>query len=70
VPLGEASEAYRIRVRQGGQVVREVTVASPGWTYAAAQRLADGVLGPWRLEVAQVSDRFGAGAWRGIDLAG
>ena len=70
VPLGEAAEAYRIRVRQGGQVVREVTVAAPGWTYAAGQRLADGVLGPWRVEVAQVSERFGAGAWRGIDLAG
>jgi hypothetical protein len=70
VPLGEASEAYRVRVRQGGQLVREVTVGVSGWTYPAAQRLADGVLGPWRLEVAQVSDRFGAGPWRGIDLAG
>jgi hypothetical protein len=70
VPLGEAAEAYRVRVLLGAAVVREATVGVPGWTYPAAQRLADGVLGPWRVEVAQVSDRFGAGAWRGIDLPG
>lgn len=68
VPLGEASEAYRVRVWQGASLRREVTVSGPGWTYPVGQRLADGVTGPWRVEVAQVSDRFGAGAWRVLEL--
>lgn len=68
VPLGEATETYRVRVRQGEAVRREVTVAAPEWVYTTADRLADGVLGPWRVEVAQVSDRYGAGLWRGMDL--
>ena len=68
-PLGEAAESYRIRVRQAEAVRREVTVAAPEWVYTTAQRLADGVLGAWRVEVAQVSDRYGPGLWRGLDLA-
>jgi len=68
VPLGEAAESYRIRVRQGAAVRREVVVSQPEWVYSAAQRLADGVSGEWRVEVAQISDRFGAGLWRGMDL--
>lgn len=70
VPLGEATERYRVRVWQGSAMRREVTVTEPGWTYGAAERLSDGILGPWRMEVAQVSDRFGAGLWRGVDISG
>jgi hypothetical protein len=70
VPLGEATERYRVRVWQGSAMRREVTVSEPGWTYGAAERLSDGILGPWRMEVAQVSDRFGAGLWRGVDISG
>ena len=70
VPLGEAVEQYRLRVWQGDSLRREVSVGVPGWTYPAAQKLADGIGGPWRVEVAQVSDRFGAGLWRGINLVG
>jgi hypothetical protein len=68
VPLGEAAEAYRVRVIVAGQVRREATVAVPHWAYPAALRAADGIAGAWRVEVAQVSDRFGPGPFRGIDL--
>lgn len=68
VPLGEAGELYRIRVRVGAAVFREVTVDTPEWVYPGVQRTADGIAGEWRVEVAQVSDRFGAGLWRTIAL--
>ncbi|TMV77205.1 hypothetical protein FGG78_27495, partial [Thioclava sp. BHET1] len=48
VPLGEAQEAYLLRVRVGGEIRREVTLAAPGWTYDAAMQQADGALGPFR----------------------
>ena len=70
VPLGEETERYRVRVWQGETLRREVTVGEAGWTYSTAARLADGILGAWRVEVAQVSDRYGAGAWRRLDLPG
>ncbi len=69
VPLGEDREEYLVRVRQGTQVVREALVAVPSWSYPLAQRLADGVAGETvRLEVAQLSDRFGAGPFAGLDV--
>ncbi|MCO6381890.1 glycoside hydrolase/phage tail family protein [Oceanicola sp. 502str15] len=61
VPLGEASEAYVVRVVQGGAVIRETTVSSPGWTYGAAVQSGDGVTGAFELHVAQISERFGPG---------
>ncbi len=61
VPLGEESESYAIRVRQGSAVLSEASVGSPQWTYSAAAQAADGV-GPGAvLEVAQVSARVGPG---------
>lgn len=59
VPLGEESEAYLVRVMRGSEVVREVEVGAPSWTYAAAARVSDGP--GCRLEVAQLSRAFGAG---------
>ncbi len=61
VPLGEESEAYRIRVLSGATVLREETSASPQWSYSAASQAADGVSAGDRLEVAQLSARYGAG---------
>ena len=61
VPLGEESEAYRVRVRQGGTVLREVTVTAPAWSYPAADQAADGVTAGAEIEVAQVSARYGPG---------
>ncbi|MDY6861056.1 MAG: host specificity protein, partial [Pseudomonadota bacterium] len=71
VPLGEAQEQYLIRVRDSGEaVLREVTVAAPSWTYGAAQQAGDGVAAPYFIDVAQVSERFGAGFFKRIVING
>jgi len=67
VPLGEEKETYLLRVLRGGTVRREVEVTSPAWIYTAVQRAGDGP-GPLRIEVAQVSQRFGPGPFRSLDL--
>ena len=61
VPLGEERESYRLRILQGGSVLREVTVGTPHWTYPAALQAADGVTAGAEIEVAQISARFGPG---------
>ncbi len=66
VPLGEETEAYRVRVRSGTAVLREARVSTAAWTYAAEAQLADGVVAGDVVEVAQISARYGAGpvvAW-------
>ena len=68
VPLGEEAEAYVVTVRQGGAVLRRVTVNAPGWAYTLADRLADGASGSLSIGVAQVSARFGPGPERLIAL--
>lgn len=70
VPLGEAREAYLVRVRSDGRVVREAEVDRPAWTYRAADRAADGVAGSFTLSVAQVSDRFGPGLFTEVEIDG
>jgi hypothetical protein len=47
--------------------MRELEVTSSAWTYIAALRSEDGP-GPLRIEVAQVSQRFGPGPFRSLDL--
>jgi hypothetical protein len=69
VPLGEDSEAYRVQVRDGNDVVRDVTVAEPEWLYSVADRYADGISGGYRIAVAQVSQRYGHGPWAELDLS-
>ncbi|MPQ94047.1 hypothetical protein F8R15_09530 [Thioclava sp. JE_KL1] len=61
VPLGEVSERYRVRVLEGQAIRREVIVSAPGWTYGAAERAKDGMIGAPSFEVAQISDVFGPG---------
>ncbi len=61
VPLGEDSEAYRVQVVSGAQVLRSETVNSPTWTYNAAAQAADGVRVGDHITVAQISARYGAG---------
>ena len=68
VPLGETTEAYLVRVLQNDIILREDTVAQQSWTYSAAQQSADGVAGAAQLQVAQMSDRFGPGLFRSIDI--
>lgn len=69
VPLGEESEQYIVRVRQGATIVREVNVSSPVWTYSAQQRAADALSGLATIEVAQISARYGPGLFASVDLA-
>lgn len=68
VPLGENTESYVIRVVQASVILREETSATPSWTYPATAQVSDGVSGPYQIEVAQMSDRFGAGPFRYVLL--
>ena len=68
VPLGENSESYVARVIQADVILREETVVSPAWTYLASAQTADGIAGPYRIDVAQMSDRFGPGPFRSLQL--
>ncbi len=68
VPLGEETEAYLLRIVKNGAVLRAVDLAEPGWIYPAALRAADGATGAVGIEVAQVSARFGPGAFARIAL--
>ena len=70
VPLGEVSERYRLWVRAAGTLRREVTVASPSWTYTGADQAADGVGASFSVEVAQLSDRVGPGHLARIEIDG
>ncbi|MFP4406596.1 MAG: host specificity protein, partial [Rhodosalinus sp.] len=71
VPLGEEAELYLVRVTgPGGTVLREVQSAGPDWLYPAAQRAADAGAGPRRIEVAQVSARYGPGPFASAPVPG
>ncbi|RLL63907.1 baseplate multidomain protein megatron [Paenirhodobacter hankyongi] len=69
VPLGEASELYLVRVIEGTTVRREATVNTPAWSYSRAQAAADGITGPFAIEVMQISEVFGPGLSARIALA-
>jgi hypothetical protein len=61
-PLGEVSERYRVRLHDAaGALVREVETTAPEWTYAAADKAADGLTGLITFAVAQVSESYGPG---------
>jgi GTA TIM-barrel-like domain/Putative phage tail protein len=68
IPLGEAQEAYRIRILRGETVLRELIVSTAYWTYTASAQSADGAMADDLFEVAQLSERYGAGfaARRGL----
>lgn len=68
VLLNEESESYVLRIMDGQSVVREVTTSTLAYTYTAAQKALDGVSAPYGVEVAQVSQRFGAGPFRRIEI--
>jgi hypothetical protein len=70
VPLGEERELYRVQVWAGGVLLREEEVAAPTWSYPVALQTADGVTAPFEIDVAQISDRFGAGPSRRITING
>ncbi|SFP48711.1 baseplate multidomain protein megatron [Tranquillimonas alkanivorans] len=64
VPLGEAVEAYLVRVVKDGAVVAEARVSAPEWVWE------DPVAPPFAVEVAQISDRFGPGLFRRSNVDG
>jgi hypothetical protein len=68
VPLGEASEVYLVRVRVDGAIRRQAQVPAPVWVYQMTEQAADAVSGPFQIEVAQMSDRFGPGLFRRISI--
>ncbi|ETW13994.1 hypothetical protein ATO8_03851 [Roseivivax marinus] len=68
VPLGEETEAYRVRVIRDGTILREATVSGPRWDYGAAALSGDLSGGPVTLRVAQLSARFGDGPEARLDL--
>ncbi|MCB1388265.1 MAG: glycoside hydrolase/phage tail family protein [Rhodobacteraceae bacterium] len=70
VPLGEETEAYVLRIRYLGSVVHQANLSAPGYVYPAAQQSADGVSGPFTIEVAQVSASFGPGLVASLDVEG
>jgi hypothetical protein len=69
VPLGEDFEAYVLRIMQGEDIKAEYSSNQPQFTYSQAMQAADGVTGPFRVEVAQLSARYGPGPFRSISLA-
>ena len=68
VPLGEEGEAYLVRVRINGVVLREEMSNGPHWHYPAAQKTADGVVGGYDVEVAQISASYGAGLFATLSV--
>jgi hypothetical protein len=71
VPLGETYEAYRLRVLDEiGALVRQVDLSAPTWAYSMAMQTADGITGDYSVEVAQISERFGAGSFARIEING
>ncbi|MBF9057284.1 hypothetical protein HKCCA1065_11855 [Rhodobacterales bacterium HKCCA1065] len=62
VSLGEAREAYLLRIRKDGIVLREVSLDQPNYRYGGA----DIAPAPFDIEVAQISDSFGAGPFARI----
>jgi hypothetical protein len=63
VPLGEATEAYRVWIYDGSTLVRTENVTTDSYTYSAADIASDGFVSTdtIRIEVAQVSAIVGAG---------
>jgi hypothetical protein len=61
VPLGETLEQYHVRVLVGSTLARSELVSTTNWMYASANQISDGTTGDFTIEVAQVSERFGAG---------
>ncbi|MEO0358822.1 MAG: host specificity protein, partial [Pseudomonadota bacterium] len=67
-PLHEAYERYRVDVIANGALVRSLDVTASNWTYVAADQAADGVSGLITVRVAQISDSFGPGLYRSINV--
>jgi hypothetical protein len=69
VPLAEDSELYQIEFWQSNAVVRRAFAEAPTFVYTAADQLADGLIGPAELRIAQVSQAYGPGPFRSVALS-
>ena len=70
VPLGEASEAYLVRVLVSGALRRETQLSSATWTYTSDMRAEDSQTGAFDVEVAQISDLYGPGPFARMTING
>ena len=72
IPNLEGGERYRIEVWDEDTLIRTATVTAPHWTYTGADQSTDGASGQIWVQVAQVSETYGAGLFRGmwVDLNG
>lgn len=68
VPIGEDREAYVVRILKNGLVLREIERLVPSWTYSPALQSADGATSGFTMQVAQISNRYGVGPFRRIDI--
>jgi hypothetical protein len=67
IPLGEASERYRVHILVAGLKIRSETVSSQSWNYSVLAKTEDGNPSNYEVEVAQLSESFGAGIFERID---
>lgn len=71
VPLGEASERYRVEITADGDTIRIEEVTSPDWLYDQSAVNADfpgGITVGATARIAQLSDEVGAGAWAEVAI--
>ncbi|WP_299905022.1 glycoside hydrolase/phage tail family protein [uncultured Paracoccus sp.] len=61
VPLGESREQYLLRLRRGGVVIHSARVERPEYEVPSAIWQEASAAGAFIIEVAQLSDQFGAG---------
>ena len=68
VPLSETVEQYVVQVFDGTTLLREEAVTSALFDYTTAMQVADGSPVAVTFEVAQISERFGAGSIARIEF--
>ena len=68
VPLGETQERYSVRLVRAGAVLAQAMVGEPRWTIPEAAWNAAQGGGSFAIEVAQLSDVFGAGPFARMDV--
>ena len=68
VPLGEASETYTVIVSKNDNIVRQVIVTDPSWTFTATMQAENAISAPFEVRVAQNSSSFGAGPFRSVTV--
>lgn len=69
VPLGEENESYAVRVMRGDVVLSERIVSVAVWIYAMTEQVQDGAVVGDRIEVAQISSRYGAGLFAATEIS-